>query len=101
MRLAGSSFITACINWRFDVRLSESQNGFRALRTDLLRRVIPRARHTTLEQELIMRTIRLGYRIAEVPTHEHARRCGHSHISVWREAPWYVSSLVRYLFFAR
>ena len=33
-RLAGSSFITACINWRFGVRLSDSQNGFRAIRTD-------------------------------------------------------------------
>ena len=33
LRLAGSSFITACINWRFDCRLSDSQNGFRAIRT--------------------------------------------------------------------
>src|SRR5205823_1804733 len=32
-RLAGSSLITACINHRFGVRLSESQNGFRAIRT--------------------------------------------------------------------
>ena len=33
-RLAGSSFITACINWRFGCRLSDSQNGFRAIRTE-------------------------------------------------------------------
>ena len=33
-RLTGSSFITACINWRFGCRLSESQNGFRAIRTE-------------------------------------------------------------------
>jgi glycosyltransferase involved in cell wall biosynthesis len=36
-RLMGSSFITACINHRFKVRLSESQNGFRAIRTSVLR----------------------------------------------------------------
>ena len=34
LRLAGSSFITACINWRFNCQLSDSQNGFRAIRTD-------------------------------------------------------------------
>ena len=38
-RLMGSSLITACINWRFKVCLSESQNGFRAIKTDLLRAV--------------------------------------------------------------
>ena len=38
-RLTGSSFITACINWRFDCRLSESQNGFRAIRTSVLRQL--------------------------------------------------------------
>src|SRR4029079_9884522 len=37
LRLAGSSFITACINWRFKCGLSESQNGFRAVRTSVLR----------------------------------------------------------------
>src|SRR6185503_9970770 len=29
LRLAGSSFITACINRRFNCRLSDTQNGFR------------------------------------------------------------------------
>ena len=37
LRLAGSSFITACINWRFGCRLSDSHNGFRAVRTAVLR----------------------------------------------------------------
>ena len=35
-RLAGSSFVTACFNWKFGVRLSDSQNGFRAIRTEVL-----------------------------------------------------------------
>ena len=35
LRLAGSAFITACINRRFGVRLSDSQNGFRAIRRDV------------------------------------------------------------------
>ena len=94
-RLAGSSFITACINKRYRVRLSDSQNGFRAIRTDVLRRLVLRSRHTTIEQEMIVKTLRLGLKVAEVPTHEYPRRSGSSHISVWRDSPRYLLSLIQ------
>ena len=93
-RLAGSSFITACINKRYGVRLSDSQNGFRAIKTDVLRSLALRSRHTTIEQEMIVKTLRRGLRMAEVPTHEYPRRSGSSHISVWRDGPRYVLSLL-------
>jgi glycosyltransferase involved in cell wall biosynthesis len=93
-RLAGSSFITACINKRYRVRLSDSQNGFRAIRTELLRSLSLRAKHTTIEQEMIVKTLRSKHRLAEVPTHEYPRRAGISHISLWRDAPSYVISLI-------
>lgn len=94
-RLAGSSFITACINWRYGVRLSDSQNGFRAIRTGVLRSLPLRSRHTTIEQEMIVATLRAGHELVEVPTHEYARKAGSSHISVWRHGPSYVFSLAR------
>lgn len=97
LRLSGSAFITACINRRFGVRLSDSQNGFRALRTEILRRLPLRANDTTIEQEMVAKTLAAGYRIIEVPSHEHARRHGESHIRVWRAAPAYVFSLIRLL----
>ena len=99
-RLTGSSLITACINWRFGVRLSESQNGFRAIRTDVLRQLDLREDSTTIEQEMIIKTLRLGYRMGEVPAHEYPRRHGTSHIVIWRAAPRYLVSLVRHLFVA-
>ena len=98
-RLAGSSFITACINWRFGCRLSDSQNGFRAIRTAVLRELDLREDLTTIEQEMIIKTLRRGFRMAEVPSHEHPRAHGVSHIRVWRSAPRYGYSLVKYLFF--
>jgi glycosyltransferase involved in cell wall biosynthesis len=98
-RLAGSSFITACINWRFNCRLSESQNGFRAIRTEVLRQLDLKEDTTTIEQEMIIKTLRRGFRMAEVPSHEHPRTHGTSHIRVWRSAPRYGWSLVKYLFF--
>jgi dolichol-phosphate mannosyltransferase len=96
-RLAGSSFITACINWRYGVRLSESQNGYRAIRTEVLRQLKLRSRHTTIEQEMIVATLRQGFRMGEVPSHEYPRRAGSSHISVWRDGWRYVFSLLRLL----
>jgi dolichol-phosphate hexosyltransferase len=101
LRLAGSAFITACINWRFGVRLSDTQNGFRAIRTDVLRRLGLRSNGTTIEQEMVMRTLGAGFRLAEVPSHEHARRFGQSHINVWRVMPAYACNLARHLFFSR
>jgi dolichol-phosphate mannosyltransferase len=98
-RLTGSSFITACINWRFSCQLSESQNGFRAIRTSLLRQLDLRENVTTIEQEMIIKTLRRGFRMAEVPSHEHPRAHGTSHIRLWRSAPRYGYSLVKYLFF--
>jgi dolichol-phosphate mannosyltransferase len=98
-RLTGSSFITACINWRFDCRLSDSQNGFRAIRTDVLRQLDLVEDSTTIEQEMIIKTLRRGFRLTEVPSHEHPRLHGTSHIRVWRSAPRYGWSLVKHLFF--
>lgn len=99
LRLMGSSFITACIGWRFKERISESQNGFRAIRTDVLRKLDLRENITTIEQEMIIKTLKGGYRLAEVPTHEYKRRYKESHISIRRVWFRYVSSLVKYLFF--
>jgi dolichol-phosphate hexosyltransferase len=99
LRLAGSSFITACINRRFNCRLSDSQNGFRAIRTSVLRQLDLRERTTTIEQEMTIKTLRQGWRMAEVPSHEHPRVHGASHIRLWRDSPRYGWSLVKCLFF--
>jgi dolichol-phosphate mannosyltransferase len=97
-RLAGSSLITACINHRFGVRLSESQNGFRAVRTSLLRALDLRSDSTTIEQEMIIKTLGLGFRMGEVASHEYRRVAGTSNIKPWRVAVRYVCNAIRYLY---
>lgn len=98
-RLMGSSFITACINNRFGVTLSESQNGFRAIKTSVLRSLGLQEDITTIEQEMIIKTLRKGFRMAEVPSHEHKRKAGYSKISLRKVAFRYVYSFVKYLYF--
>jgi dolichol-phosphate mannosyltransferase len=98
-RLMGSSFITACINWKYKVQLSESQNGFRAIKKEVIKKLDLREDITTIEQEMIMKTLRKGFRMAEVPSHEHKRKQGYSKISLRKVWFRYVYTLIKYLFF--
>jgi dolichol-phosphate mannosyltransferase len=95
LRLMGSSFITACINARYKVHLSDSQNGFRALRIPVFKQLCLRANSTTIEQEMIMRTLKQGFRMSEVPAHEYRRRMGKSSIRLRKVFLKYGWSLVR------
>ncbi len=97
-RFMGSSFITACINWRFNVRLSESQNGFRAIKTDVIKKLGLKENITTIEQEMIIKTLKQGFRMAEIPSHEHKRTKGYSKITLKKVWFRYVYTLVKYLF---
>jgi dolichol-phosphate mannosyltransferase len=99
LRLMGSSLITALINWKFKVRISESQNGFRALKTDVLKDLGLKEKGTTIEQEMIIKTLKKGYRLAEVPAHEYRRTFGVSHIKLGKVWWRYLYSLLKNLLF--
>ncbi len=98
-RMVGSDIITLGINYRFNVRLTDSQNGFRAIRKSVAASLGLRENITTIEQEMIIKTLRHGYRIAEVPAHEYARAHGVSRINASRVWPRYVLTWIKYLFF--
>ena len=99
IRMVGSDIITLGINYRFNVRLTDSQNGFRAIRRDVAQQLDLKENITTIEQEMIIKTLKLGYCVKEVPTHEYARRGGESKINVSKVAWRYVYSWLKYLFF--
>lgn len=94
-RLMGSLVISLSINYRFGVRLTDYQNGFRAIRTDVGRLIGLQSDLTTIEQEMAMKCLACGYRVIERPTHEYARKGGVSKINVMRVAHVYIWSLVR------
>ena len=93
-RLTGSSFITACINWRYNVRISDSQNGFRAIKKSVFLALNLQSNSTTIEQEMIFKTLAHGYRIAEIPSHEHCRKGGVSKVNPARLWHKYLFSLI-------
>jgi glycosyl transferase family 2/dolichyl-phosphate-mannose-protein mannosyltransferase len=101
IRLIGSLVISLSINYRFGLRLTDYQNGFRAIRTEVGRRIGLTSDLTTIEQEMAMRCLRYGYRVAESPAHEARRQAGMSKINVMRVAHRYVWNLVRGICVAR
>lgn len=99
IRMVGSDIITLGINYRFGVRLTDSQNGFRAIRKDAAASLNLKENITTIEQEMIIKTLRRKYRIIEIPSHEYERKHGQSSIKVSRVWFRYVYSWIKYLYF--
>lgn len=94
VRLFGSTLITLTINYRFGVRMTDYQNGFRAIRTDVGRKLGLKSNLTTIEQEMAMKALKYGYRVHEVPAHEYRRKGGQSKIQIFRVAHVYVWNLL-------
>ena len=98
MRYVGSQLIMLAINYRWRVRLTDSQNGFRAIRRDVALSLGLKANLTTIEQEMLMSALKHGCRVSEVASHEFERRWGVSKVCVWRLWGAYLWSLLRNIF---
>ena len=97
IRYVGSQIIMLGINYRWNVRLTDSQNGFRAIRRDVGRQLGLTSNLTTIEQEMLMKALKQGFRVAEIPSHEYERRWGTSKVVVWKLWFPYVWSFLRNL----
>lgn len=95
LRLIGSTIITVVINQRFGVQLTDSQNGFRAIKKENARDLSLEENITTIEQEMIVKALKRDYRVSEIPSHEYARKSGKSHINLLTMSPRYVWCLVK------
>lgn len=98
VRLFGSQIITLSVNYTLNVRLTDCQNGFRAIRRDVAAALGLQENITTIEQEMIIKSVRRGYRMAEVATHEYVRANGESNFRVQDVWGRYLFSLMYYLF---
>lgn len=98
IRSIGNISMNIAINKRFSVRLSDTLNGFRAVRKEAALGLRMIENKHTIEQEMVIKALRAGYRVRNVPTHEYARKHGSSHIRIWREWPHFVWCMVRNLY---
>jgi hypothetical protein len=87
--------VSLSINYRYGVRLTDYQNGFRTIRTEVGRTIGLTSDITTIEQEMAMKCLKNGYRVIELPSHEYRRKGGVSKINVLRVGHCYVVNLIR------
>lgn len=98
MRLVGSTIINLAINLRWKQKLTDAQNGFRAIKTSVAKSLNLKENITTIEQEMVMKALKKGYRISEIPAHEYERKYGASVIVLRKVWFRYVFSLIKNIF---
>lgn len=97
VRLTGSMIINLAINYRWNVRLSDTQNGYRAVVRDIGLALNTTENSTTIEQEMVMKALSARYRVVNVPSHEYRRRGGESKVLVTRVWLKYVINVVKHV----
>ena len=91
IRMTGSHILLLVINYRWNIRLTDCQNGFRAIRTDVARAINLTENVHTIEEEMVMKCLKHKYIIGEVPSHEYERKFGGSTLNLlktWYQFGW-------------
>jgi glycosyltransferase involved in cell wall biosynthesis len=95
IRLMGGHILTLLIAKRFKYPLTDSQNGFRAIRAEVLEDLHLSQESFTIEMEMCIEALRRGYTVLEVPAHEYRRSSGASNINPLKLGPLYVFVCLR------
>jgi len=78
LRSGGADFLTYLVNKRFATGLSDVLYSFRALRTSVGKKMGLTANDFAIEQEVVVKCLKQGYRLLEIPSQEKARAWGKS-----------------------
>lgn len=81
----GNRLVTLATNLLFNCYIQDVETGFKAMRTDLMRRLRLAGNRFDIEPEITARVLRLGYRIHEVPISYYARGRQQGKKLTWRD----------------
>jgi glycosyltransferase involved in cell wall biosynthesis len=93
LRSVGGGLITLSINYRWNIRITDVLNGFRAIRRTVALTLDLTADDFDIEQQMVTRCLRKGYRVTEVPSHESLRKWGQSKLPTYRKAYLFLGRL--------
>jgi hypothetical protein len=102
--------VTAFGNWMFTKMVKILFGGnvtdvlvmYRAFKKELVTKLdLTRSEHAYFEQELVIRALKLGLKVAEVPGDEPARIGGVRKMVVWYNGPMVLFGILRELFVFR
>ena len=91
----GNKAVTFAANVLFDCFISDLESGYKALRSDLWRRLNLQGYRFDIEPDITARVLRLGYRIHEVPIRYYARSRAEGKKLTWLDGVRAIGALVR------
>jgi dolichol-phosphate hexosyltransferase len=91
----GNKLVTLATNLLFDCYISDMETGYKVLRTELWKQLNLEGTRFDIEPDITARTLRLGYRIHEVPIHYYARSRAEGKKLTWRDGVRAIATLVR------
>lgn len=78
LRSAGADLLAQILNYRFQTHLTDILYSFRAVRKSIVSKLELKADDFTIEQEMVVKTLKKNYRLLEIPSREKARAWGRS-----------------------
>ncbi len=93
--VVGNKVVTLATNMLFNCYISDMETGYKVLRSDLWRMLNLRGARFDIEPDITARTVRLGYRIHEVPIRYYARSRNEGKKLTWMDGIRAIGALVR------
>jgi glycosyltransferase involved in cell wall biosynthesis len=93
--VVGNRLVTWFTNVLYNCYIQDMETGFKAFRTELMRRLRLRGTRFDIEPDVTARVLRLGYRIYEVPITYHARGRAEGKKLTWRDGMAALWTLLR------
>lgn len=98
VRSAGSDFLVVLVNHRFKTNLSDILYSFRAIRKSTAEKLNLTSDDFGIEQEMVVKCVKQGFRLLEIPSREKARAWGESKLKTLMGVK-FVFALLKELYF--
>ncbi len=100
IRRIGNLFFLALVNLLWSADYTDLCYGFGAFRRDALKKLYPllRSKHFEIETEIGIKAVKLGFKIAEVPSTEFRRRYGKSNLKAISDGFVILKTIIREYF---
>ncbi len=98
VRRLGNGALNGMVNVLFRAEFTDLCYGYVALRRDRLRDLALTSDGFEIETEIVVRALKAGLRIAEVPSFEAPRGYGESNLNTWRDGRRVLATLLRHRF---
>ena len=95
IRLIGNVISVVFVNLIWGSKLTDIQNGFRAVKKDEMKALCLSEVSFAIEQEMVMKCLKNKKKIVEVPSWELKRKYNSSYVVLFKMLPRYILSFIK------